>query len=85
LPKETYPKKWKYVPNTKYVLDLQYGKLTRYDLSNQKKTKTALDPTFYPQILDDGTVTEPLYNFNDLVNTEMIITDIGMQDVIVSA
>jgi hypothetical protein len=82
-PKQKYPSKWKFIPNTKYVLDLEYGKLTRYNLANQLKTKTALDPTFYPQVLDDGTVTEPTYNFNDIVNIEMIITDVGMQDIIV--
>lgn len=82
-PKDKYPSKWKLIPNTKYVLDLEYGQLTRYNLANQLKTKTALDPTFYPQVYEDGTVTEPPYNFNDIVNIEMIITDVGMQDIIV--
>lgn len=85
LPRQTYAEKWKYIPNTKYIIDLDYGKLTRYNLSNQKKTQTALDPTFYPQVLDDGTVTEPTYNFNEIVNTQMIVTDVGMQDIIVSS
>lgn len=82
-PKEKYPVKWYKIPKTSYKLDLEHGKLTRYDLLNQKKTKTALDPTFYPQVLDDGTRTEPPYNFNELVGVEMIITDVGMQDVII--
>ena len=83
-PKQKYPSRWKFVPETKYILDLEYGKLTRYDLANQLKTKTALDPTFYPQVMEDRTKTQPSYNFNDIVNVEMIITDVGMQDVIVS-
>lgn len=83
-PKQSYPAKFKMIPNTKYVLDLQNGNLKRYNFSNQNKTKTALDSTFYPQILDDGTVIEPTYNFNDIVNADMVITDVGMQDILVS-
>jgi hypothetical protein len=51
MPKETYPSKWYKIPNTKYNLDLDYGKLTRYNMLNQKQTKTALDSTFYSQQL----------------------------------
>ena len=43
LPKEQYPSKWYKVPNTKYVLDLEYGKLKRYNMEQQRQTKTALD------------------------------------------
>ena len=49
LPKEQYASKWYSVPNTKYVIDLEYGKLKRYNMAAQKQTKTALDPTFYSQ------------------------------------
>jgi hypothetical protein len=52
--------------------------LKRYDLSAQKQTKTALDPTFYPQTLENGTKTEPLYNFHDIVGSEIVVTDVGM-------
>lgn len=82
-PKQKYPAKWKFIPNTEYIIDLENGKLTRYNLANQLKTKTALDPTFYPQVLEDGTVTQPPYNLHDIVNIEMIITDVGMQDIII--
>ena len=84
LPKEKYASKWYSIPNTRYILDLDYGKLTRYNMVNQKQTKTALDPTFYSQKLEDGTITTPPYPFNDIVGTEMIITDIGMQDVLIN-
>ena len=84
LPKEKYASKWYSIPNTRYVLDLDYGKLTRYNMVNQKQTKTALDPTFYSQKLEDGTITTPPYPFNDIVSTEMIITDIGMQDILIN-
>lgn len=84
LPKEKYASKWYQIPNTRYILDLDYGKLTRYNMVNQKQTKTALDPTFYSQKLEDGTITNPPYPFNDIVSTEMIITDIGMQDILVN-
>ena len=72
------------IPNVKYKLDLEYGKLKRYNLSAQTTTKTALDPTFYQQILEDGTVVEPQFPFDDIVATDAIITDIGMQDVVIS-
>ena len=58
--------------------------MRRYDLSSQKKTVTALDPTFYPQVLEDGTKTTPKFNFHDIVNAEIIVTDVGMQDIIIS-
>jgi hypothetical protein len=34
--------------------------------------------------LEDGTRTTPLYNFNEIVGADMIITDVGMQDILVS-
>lgn len=83
-PKENYPSKWYKIPETKYVLDLEYGKLRRYNMQSQKETKTALDATFYPQMLDDGTVTVPPYPFNDIVASEIIVSDVGMQDIIVN-
>ena len=46
-PKTKYPSRWQMIPKVKYVLDLEYGKLKRYNLSAQTNTKTALDPTFY--------------------------------------
>ena len=84
VPKETYPSKWYKIPNTKYNLDLDYGKLTRYNMLNQKQTKTALDSTFYSQQLQDGTKTTPLYPFDDIVASEMVITDVGMQKIGIS-
>ena len=83
-PKVKYASKWQMIPNVKYVLDLEYGKLKRYNLSAQTTTKTALDPTFYQQILEDGTIVEPVFPFDDIVATDAIITDIGMQDVVIS-
>lgn len=78
LPKATYAPKWYKIPNTKYILDLQEGILKRYDLASQKNTRTALDPTFYPQVMDDGTIREAKYNFHDIVGSEMIITNVGL-------
>ena len=72
------------IPNVKYVLDLEYGKLKRYNLSAQTNTKTALDPTFYQQILEDGTILEPKYPFDELVATDAIITDVRMQKIVVT-
>lgn len=85
LPKEKYASKWYKVPNTKYVLDLDYGKLKRYDMINQKQTKTALDPNFYPQKYADGTISEPPFNFNEIVGSQIIITDVGMQDILINS
>lgn len=83
-PKAQYAAKWYKVPKTQYKLNLKNGFLKRYNLSDQKQTKTALDPTFYPQKLEDGTILEPKYNLNDLVNCEIIVTDVGMQKILVS-
>lgn len=79
-PKASYPAKWYMIPNTKFILDLDNGVLKRYNLNNQKNTKTALDPTFYPQLMEDGTITEPKYNFHDIVGSEMIITNVGFDE-----
>lgn len=84
LPKEKYASRWYKIPNTKYNLDLQYGKLKRYDMLNQKQTKTALDPTFYSQKYADGSVSVPPYNFDEIVGSEIIITDVGMQDILIN-
>lgn len=83
-PKTKYNARWMMIPNVKYVLDLDYGKLKRYNLSAQTNTKTALDPTFYQQILEDGTVIDAQYPFDDIVATEAIITDVGMQDIVIT-
>ena len=83
-PKTKYGSKWQMIPNVKYVLDLEYGKLTRYNLSAQTNTKTALDPTFYQQVLEDGTIIEPKYNLDDLTATDAIITDVGTQKIVVT-
>jgi hypothetical protein len=72
------------IPNVKYVLDLEYGKLKRYNLSAQTNTKTALDPTFYQQILEDGTVIEPKFPFDELVAIDGVITDVGMQKIVIT-
>ena len=79
-PKASYPAKWYMIPNTRYVIDLDEGILKRYDLAAQKNTRTALDPTFYPQVLEDGTVQEPRFNFHDIVGSEMIITNVGVDE-----
>ena len=84
-PKQSYPAKWYKIPNTAYKLQLGNGYLKRYNLSSQKQTKTALDPTFYPQTLENGTVTEPLYNFHDIVSSEIVVTDVGMQEILVTS
>lgn len=58
--------------------------MKRYDLSAQKKTITALDPTFYPQVMDDGTKTVPKYNFHEIVSAETIITDVGTHEIVIN-
>ena len=62
---------------------MDYGKLQRYDMINQSKTKTALDPTFYSQKYADGTISTPPFNFNAIVSSEIIITDVGMQEILI--
>lgn len=79
-PKESYPSKWYMVPNTKYIIDIEEGILRRYDLASQKNTRTALDSTFYPQVMDDGTIKQPKYNFHEIVGSEMVITNVGLDE-----
>ena len=83
-PRTTYSSKWQMIPNVKYILDLEYGKLKRYNLSAQTNTKTALDPTFYQQILEDGTVLKPKYPFDEMVAVDGVITDVGMQKIVIT-
>lgn len=84
-PKNKYASRWYKIPNVEYQIDYTEGNMKRYDLSAQKKTITALDPTFYPQVLEDGTRTTPKFNFHDIVNAEIIVTDVGMQDIVISS
>ena len=74
-PKPYYGNYYKY-PKVQTNYKLKNGIIHQYKLSNQKKTQTALDPTFYPQVDDKGNVTQPLYNFNDLVHCEITITKV---------
>jgi hypothetical protein len=68
------------VPNTKYIIDLEEGILKRYDLASQKNTRTALDSTFYPQLMEDGTIKEAKYNFHEIVSSDMVITNVGLDE-----
>lgn len=83
-PKSSYPSEYKMIPKILYKLILENGVLKQYNLGDQKKPKTSIDPTFYPQLYSDGTVSEAKYNFNDIVNAEMIASDVGMQEVVIN-
>ena len=72
-PRQQYPKKYKFVPNVQIKVELTNGLLKRYSLTSKKTTRTALDPTFYPE---KGS-TSP-YNFNDIVNGECTISKVGI-------
>lgn len=56
------------------------GVLSLGSLSTNKKTKTALDPTFYPQVVvnenGETSISEPLFNFNEITATDMVITEL---------
>ena len=64
------------IPQIDVSYRLKEGMLHQYKLSEQKQTRTALDPTFYEQVDELGNVTKPLYNFNDLVHCEITITKV---------
>lgn len=34
--------------------------------------------------MEDGTIIEPKYNFDEIVATDAVITDVGMQEIVVS-
>ena len=61
------------VPYVQTGYKLKEGSLHQYKLSEQKKTQTALDPTFYTQLDEVGNVVKPLYDFNQLVHCEITI------------
>ena len=64
------------IPKVEITYKLKNGYLHQYKLAEQKKTLTALDPTFYTQIDELGNVTKPLYDFNKLVHCEIKITKV---------
>lgn len=68
------------VPTVKQNLKIKSGYLHQYNLVQQKQTKTALDPIFYPQYDELGNASPPLYNFNDIVHAEMTITKVEETD-----
>lgn len=64
------------VPHVEATYKLNNGHLHQYNLSQQRNTQTALDPTFYTQIDELGNIIEPLYDFNKLVHAEITITKV---------
>lgn len=64
------------IPHTELRYKLKEGYLHQYKLSEQLTTRTALDPTFYPQVNADGTISEPRFNLNDLVHCDMTVTKV---------
>lgn len=72
--KRVYPSVYSKIPKTNLVVNLNNGILKRYNLSTKSSTRTALDPTFYSQ--EQG--VEPLFNFDEIVASDSIITQIGM-------
>lgn len=79
LAKKDYGNYFK-IPKTDLKVVLENGKLKTYKLTEKKTTRTKLDPTFYPIVKEDGILSEPLYNFNNIINTEIVITDIIEKD-----
>lgn len=74
--KEIYYEYYK-VPSVSKHVNLKEGTLKLYNLTDKKTTRTALDNTFYPQVDSlTGKVKEPLYNFNDIAHSEIIIKKI---------
>lgn len=74
--KEIYYEYYK-VPSVSKHVNLKEGTLKLYNLTDKKTTRTALDNTFYPQVDSlTGKVKEPLYNFNDITHSEIIIKKI---------
>lgn len=79
-PQSAYKNYYK-IPQVSTSYRLKEGMLHQYKLAEQKKTQTALDPTFYTQIDELGNVTKPLYDFNELVHCEITITKVeGIPD-----
>lgn len=74
-PLENYGEYYK-VPKVVAHYDLENGILSQHNLKVESSTKTALDPTFYPQYDNEGNASEAPYNFNDINHAEMTITKV---------
>lgn len=77
-PLSQYPSMYKYIPNTKLIIDLKEGQLKNYNLANQRSTRTALDPTFYYQNYQDkeefkSKVFSLFYSNNENYKQEYVI------------
>lgn len=71
---------YKFYPNVTKHVDLTEGELKTYALSKKTTTNTKLDSTFYTSVVD-GKKTEPLFDFDSIVNAELCIRNIKMVNV----
>ena len=74
-PKDDYGSFWM-VPKTTRVYDLEKGVLSQHNLARERATNTALDPTFYAQYGSDGSIIEPLHNFDEITHSDMKIVKV---------
>lgn len=74
-PKAQYDSCYK-VPKVTAYYDLDNGVISQHNLAVESSTKTALDPTFYPQYNENGEVINAPYNFNEIEQADMKIIKI---------
>ena len=79
-PLNQYPSNIKMVPLTTLNINIEKGKLKLYNLKEKRTTRTALDSTFYETIDENGKKTEPKFNFDEITQTELITSDVELDE-----
>lgn len=74
-PKDNYGAYYK-VPKVAVHYDIDKGILSQHNLAVETSTKTAFDPTFYPQYDEEGNASDCPFNFNDIEHADMKIIKI---------
>lgn len=79
-PLNQYPSNIKNIPETKIITDLENGKMELYSLRQKQTTRTALDDTFFETVNEFGKKTSPIFDFDNIVQTELIASDIKLDE-----
>ena len=68
------------IPETKIIPVITNGKMKLYDLKKKEITRTALDDTFYTIFDKVGKKSTPLFDFDDIVQTELIASNVELDE-----
>lgn len=79
-PLNQYPANIKVVPQTAINVKLENGNLKLYNLKSKQTTRTALDETFYETVDENGKKTTPKFNFDEILQTELMVSDVKLDE-----